>query len=67
MKQKGNTKTQQQAAGSSNSGTRSEEPVRKKDREGENERNIKAERNWSKRPAKRTFHPDGPGGGYEGL
>ena len=67
MKQKGNTKTQQQAAGSSNSGTRSEEPIRKKEREVENESNIKSERHLSKRLAKRTFHPDGPGGGYEGL
>ena len=67
MKEKSNKKAQQQAAGSSNSGTRSEDPIRKKDHDTENEENIKAERHWTKRLAKRMYHPDGPGGGYDGL
>lgn len=67
MKEKRNKKAQQQAAGSSNSGTRSEESDRNKDREVDNEENFKTERHWTKRLAKRMYHPDGPGGGYDGL
>ena len=67
MKQKSNTKSQQQSAGSSNSGSISEEIIRKKELEVENEMKIKTDRHWTKRLAKRTFHPDGPGGSYEGL
>ena len=67
MKEKTIKKADQQAAGSSNSGSRSEDPIRKKDREIENEENIKAERHFTKRLAKRMYHPDGPGGGYDGL
>jgi hypothetical protein len=38
----------------------------RKDAEKNNE-DIKATRHWAKRLAKRNFHPDGPGGGYDGL
>lgn len=67
MKEKGNSKVQQQTAGSLSSGTRSEEPIRKKDQERDNEVNGKSERYVTKRLVKRNYHPDGPGGGYDGL
>jgi len=67
MKEKRNKKAEQ-ATGSANSGTRSEDnEIRKKEREMESEEHIKTERHWTKRPAKRMYHPDGPGGGYDGL
>jgi hypothetical protein len=64
MKEKRDTIRQKNAA-SGHKLDLKEENLRK-ETEKDNE-DIKTTRHWAKRLAKRNFHPDGPGGSYDGL
>ena len=63
MKDKRDTIKEKKSAVDHNSGIRDEEIHKEKEKDTDE---VKRIRHWT-RLAKRNFHPDGPGGSYEGL
>jgi hypothetical protein len=63
MKEKRDTIKEKKSARDHNSGLQEKEMQKEKEKETDE---VKRIRHWA-RLAKRNFHPDGPGGSYEGL
>jgi hypothetical protein len=66
MKSKRENNKQSKVTGTVNSGERKDDNLRNKEEQKQQE-SIRYERQATKRSAKRVYHPDGPGGSYDGL
>ena len=66
MKEKRDEQKKRKNTGQSDLGEKEEDTLRNKE-DSEHEEKAKMERHWSNRLSKRGYHPDGPGGSYDGL